>query len=91
MIKMHRQALNYIVSKDKKNDVQPGCTFCTMRQTNPIIELFGSGQIQEALDALDSLSKVYPNDSLLLNIYWGEFNLFSSTFLRSSRNASSYP
>ena len=38
-------------------------------QTNPIIELFGSGQIQEALDALDSLSKVYPNDSLLLNIY----------------------
>ena len=39
MITMHRQALNYIVSKDKKNDVLPGCTFCTMRQTNPIIDI----------------------------------------------------
>ena len=39
MITMHRQALNYIVSKDRKNDVLPGCTFCTMRQTNPIIDI----------------------------------------------------
>ena len=39
MITMHRQALNYIVSKDRKNEVQPGCTFCTMRQSNPIIDI----------------------------------------------------
>ena len=39
MVTMHRQALNYIVSKDNKNDVLPGCTFCTMRQTNPIIDI----------------------------------------------------
>ena len=37
MITMHRQALNYIVAKDKNNDVQPGCTFSTLRQPNPII------------------------------------------------------
>ena len=41
----------------------------SQEQINPILELFTNGQIQEALDALDSLSKVYPNDSLLLNIY----------------------
>ena len=39
MIGMHRQALNYIVSKNKNNNVEPGCTFCTIRQNNPIIEL----------------------------------------------------
>ena len=36
---MHRQALNYIDSKDKNNSVEPGCTFCTIRQNNPIKEL----------------------------------------------------
>ena len=39
MIGMHRQALNYIVSKDKNNNVEPGCTFCALQQNNPIIEL----------------------------------------------------
>ena len=39
MITMHRQALNYIVSKDKKNYVLPGCTFCTIGITNQIIEI----------------------------------------------------
>ena len=39
MIGMHRQALNYIVSKDKNNNVEPGCTFCSMRQNNPIIPI----------------------------------------------------
>ena len=34
MATMHRQALNYIVSKDKKNNVLPGCTFCTIGITN---------------------------------------------------------
>jgi hypothetical protein len=38
MITMHRQALNYIVSKDRKNNVQPGCTFCTIGITNQRIE-----------------------------------------------------
>ena len=38
MITMHRQALNYIVSKDKKNNVQPGCTFCTIGIINQRIE-----------------------------------------------------
>jgi len=37
-------------------------------QINSVIELFTSGQIHEALDALDVLSKDYPNESLLLNI-----------------------
>ena len=39
MIIMHRQALNYIVSKDKKNNVQPGCTFCTIGIINQRIEI----------------------------------------------------
>ena len=34
----------------------------------PIIELFFSGQVQEALDAVETLTKSYPNDSLLYNI-----------------------
>ena len=38
MITMHRQALNYIVSKDRKNNVQPGCTFCTIGTINQRIE-----------------------------------------------------
>ena len=39
MITMHRQALNYIVSKDRKNNVQPGCTFCTIGPINQRIEV----------------------------------------------------
>ena len=39
MIIMHRQALNYIVSKDRKNNVQPGCTFCTIGTINQRIEI----------------------------------------------------
>ena len=39
MIGMHRQALNYIVSKDKKNTVLPGCTFCTIGQNHPIVPI----------------------------------------------------
>ena len=38
MITMHRWALNYIVSTDRKNNVQPGCTFCTIGITNQRIE-----------------------------------------------------
>ena len=34
-------------------------------QIKPILELFSSGQIQEALDAVEVLIKYYPNDSLL--------------------------
>jgi tetratricopeptide (TPR) repeat protein len=34
----------------------------------PIIKLFFSGQIQEALDAVEVLIKNYPNESLLFNI-----------------------
>ena len=37
-------------------------------QINPILELFTSGQMQQALNALDVLSRDYPDDSLLLNI-----------------------
>ena len=40
----------------------------SQEQINSVIELFTSGQIHEALDALDVLSKDYPNESLLLNI-----------------------
>ena len=37
-------------------------------QIKPIIELFFSGQVQEALDAVEVLIKDYPNDPLLYNI-----------------------
>ena len=37
-------------------------------QINPILDLFTNGQMQAALDALDTLSTDYPDDSLLLNI-----------------------
>ena len=33
-----------------------------------ILKLFSDGQIQEALNSLNQLSKEYPNDSLLSNI-----------------------
>ena len=39
MIGMHRQALNYIVSRDTNNNVLPGCTFCTIGQNHPIIPI----------------------------------------------------
>ena len=39
MITMHRQALNYIVSKDRKNNIQPECTFCTIGPINQRIEI----------------------------------------------------
>ena len=39
MVTMHRQALNYIVSKDKKNNILPGCTFRTIGITNQRIEI----------------------------------------------------
>ena len=40
MIVMHREALNYIVSKDKKKkNVLPGCTFCTIGNANQKIEV----------------------------------------------------
>ena len=38
MITMHRQALNYIVCKDRKNNVLAGCTFCTIGVINQTIE-----------------------------------------------------
>ena len=37
-------------------------------QIKSIIELFSSGQIQEALDSVEALIKDHPNDSLLFNI-----------------------
>jgi protein O-GlcNAc transferase len=37
-------------------------------QIKPILELFSSGQTQEALDAVEALIKDYPNESLLFNI-----------------------
>ena len=40
----------------------------TQEQINSVLELFTSGQMQEALDALDLLSKDYPDDALLFNI-----------------------
>ena len=40
----------------------------SQEQINPILELFTNGQIQEALNALDVLSKDYSDDALLFNI-----------------------
>ena len=40
----------------------------TQEQINSVLELFTNGKLQEALDALDLLSKDYPDDALLFNI-----------------------
>jgi len=37
-------------------------------QINSIIALYSDGQIQEALDSVETLTKDYPNESLLYNI-----------------------
>ena len=48
---------------DKKNQQGP-----PQAQINSVIALFSSGQIQEALDAVEALIKDYANESLLHNI-----------------------
>ena len=48
---------------DKKN--QQGLL---QEQINSIIALFSSGQIQEALDAVEALIKDYPDELVLFNI-----------------------
>ena len=48
---------------DKKNQQAP-----PQELINSIIELYSNGQIQEALDSIETLIKDYPNESLLLNI-----------------------
>jgi len=50
----------YIVGMSKKKPPQD--------QINYILNLFKSNQIQEALDFIDTLSKNYPDNSLLFNI-----------------------
>ena len=37
-------------------------------EINSVIALYSNGQIQEALDAVETLIKSYPNDPLLYNI-----------------------
>ena len=37
-------------------------------QINSVIELYSDGQIQEALDAVETLIKDYPDEALLYNI-----------------------
>ena len=37
-------------------------------EINSVIALYSNGQIQEALDAVETLIKSYPNNSLLYNI-----------------------
>ena len=48
---------------DKKNQQAP-----PQELINSIIELYSNGQIQEALDSIETLIKDYPNESLLHNI-----------------------
>ena len=40
----------------------------TQTQINSVIALYSNGQMQEALDAIDTLTKDYPNEALLYNI-----------------------
>ena len=40
----------------------------TQAQIDSVIALYSNGQIQEALDAVETLTKNYPNESLLYNI-----------------------
>ena len=37
-------------------------------QINSVIALYSNGQIQEALDSVETLTKDYPNEPLLYNI-----------------------
>ena len=37
-------------------------------QINSVIALYSNGQIQEALGAVETLTKSYPNEALLYNI-----------------------
>ena len=37
-------------------------------QINSVIALYSNGQIQEALDSVETLTKDYPNEPLLFNI-----------------------
>ena len=37
-------------------------------EINSVIALYSNGQIEEALDAVETLTKSYPNDPLLYNI-----------------------
>jgi len=37
-------------------------------EINSVIALYSNGQIEEALDAVDTLTKSYPNEPLLYNI-----------------------
>jgi tetratricopeptide (TPR) repeat protein len=40
----------------------------TQTEINSVIALYSNGQVQEALDAIDALTKDYPNEPLLYNI-----------------------
>ena len=40
----------------------------TQTEINSVIALYSNGQVQEALDAIDTLTKDYPNEPLLYNI-----------------------
>ena len=37
-------------------------------EINSVIELYSNGQVQEALDSVETLTKYYPNEPLLYNI-----------------------
>ena len=61
MIGMHRQALNCIVSKDKKNNVESGWTFCTLQQNHEI----------HAIIELETHRHFY-SDCIHVERYWTE-------------------
>jgi len=64
MITMHRQALNYIVSKDRKNNVQPECTFCTI------------GPINQRSEIEDH--RHFYSDCIYVERYWTEIKIWAS-------------
>ena len=64
MIVMHRQALNYIVSKDRKNNVQPGCTFCTI------------GTIDQRIEIEDH--KHFYSKCIYVERYWTEIKIWAT-------------
>ena len=64
MITMHRQALNYIVSKDRKNNVEPECTFCTI------------GPINQRSEIEDH--RHFYSDCIYVERYWTEIKIWAS-------------
>ena len=54
-------------------------------EINSVIALYSNGQIQEALDSIETLTKDYPNEPLLYNNHNGFNETCTKIFHNSSK------